>query len=112
VFKGWLGGAAVSELLAQSDLMLAPSRLETCGLALMEALAARCPVVAFDTPTHREVAGDAALYASDATAMIAQARQVLDSPSLASALSALGPSRVPRLPLVAAQWLHFWAQTR
>lgn len=111
-FAGWLESKAVEDLLAKADLMLAPSRLETCGLSVMEAMAASCPIVAFDTPTHREVAGSAALYADDTPSMIELARSVLASPALSDRLSAAGPGRVRNRTEVIAQWLHFWAQTR
>lgn len=111
-FVGWLAEDAVADLLASSDLMLAPSRLETCGLAVMEAMAAGCPVVANDIPTHREVAREAALYVDDASSMVDATTTILSSPSLWTRLSAAGVRLVPDRAAVRAQWLHFWEQTR
>lgn len=111
-FVGWLAESAVKDLLASADLLLAPSRLETCGLAVLEAMAAGCVVVASDIPAHRELAREAALYADDAAAMVEAAMAVLSSPSLWARLSAAGPGRLPERAAVRAQWLHFWDQTR
>ncbi|HRE88431.1 MAG TPA: glycosyltransferase, partial [Myxococcota bacterium] len=103
---------AVTDLLANADLMLAPSRLETCGLAVMEAMAVGCPIVANDLPTHREVAGEAALYVDDASSMVEAATTVLSSPSLWARLSAAGARLLPDRAAVVAQWLHFWEHIR
>jgi glycosyltransferase involved in cell wall biosynthesis len=54
----------VDEILAASDVFLFPSYYEGLGGALIEALAAGCPVVCSDIPVLREVIGskDGALY--------------------------------------------------
>ncbi|MCC6619687.1 MAG: glycosyltransferase family 4 protein [Deltaproteobacteria bacterium] len=61
---GWLAPDALAALFATAAIMLAPSRLETCGLAVLEAVRAGVPVVASDIPAHREVAPDARFFAS------------------------------------------------
>ena len=111
-FVGWLAEGAVANLLATSDLMLAPSRLETCGLAVMEAMAAGCVVVASDIPAHREVLGKAGLFADDAAAMVEAVLSTLASPATLEDLAALGRTLLPDRAAVRAQWLHFWEQTR
>jgi glycosyltransferase involved in cell wall biosynthesis len=54
-----------------------------------------CPVVASDIPALRERCGDAALYAdpSDAAALAAAARRVLNEPRLADELRRLGAAQ-------------------
>jgi glycosyltransferase involved in cell wall biosynthesis len=46
VFTGYLRGQELASAYASSDLFLFPSRTDTLGLVLLEAMAAGCPVVA------------------------------------------------------------------
>jgi len=49
-----------------ADIFIGPSRPEEgFGLPVLEALASGIPTLLSDTPTHREIAGDAALYFAD-----------------------------------------------
>ena len=48
--------------MADHDVLVFPSLTETFGFPLVEAMAVGVPVVAADTPIHREICGDAALY--------------------------------------------------
>ncbi len=50
----------VADLLCAADAFVCPSRWEGFGGALIEAMALRAPVVAFDIPAIREVLGDEA----------------------------------------------------
>jgi glycosyltransferase involved in cell wall biosynthesis len=45
-FVGYLGGHELAAAFASSDAFIFPSRTETLGLVLLEAMAAGCPVVA------------------------------------------------------------------
>ncbi|PSC03725.1 hypothetical protein SLNSH_17425 [Alsobacter soli] len=49
------GHKQVGEALAETDVLLAPSRYENQPLAVLEALGAGIPVVASDIPAHREI---------------------------------------------------------
>ena len=112
-FVGWREPDELDELYRRATVYLAPSRLETCGLALMEALAASCPIVATDIAAHREVAGGAALLVPDeAHTMVDAALSLIDDRALGLALGRRGPARIPERAAVVSQWLHFWEQTR
>lgn len=62
---GYVDSDLLSALYSGADLYLAPARYEGFGITLLEAFRAGCPVLASDIPAHREVAGDAAVYAAD-----------------------------------------------
>jgi len=59
----WLPHDALRAEIASSRVVLCPAREEGFGMVPLEALAAGRPVVVSDIPAHREVWGDAALYA-------------------------------------------------
>lgn len=52
------------DVFARTRVLLAPSEYESYGLAAVEAMAARIPVVANPTPGLREALGDAGLWAN------------------------------------------------
>ncbi|HUG29199.1 MAG TPA: glycosyltransferase [Candidatus Limnocylindria bacterium] len=54
--------AEISDLYRLADFLFVPSRDEGFGLPILEAAAARLPIVCTDLPSLRELAGDAALY--------------------------------------------------
>lgn len=63
-FFGVKTGNEKYELLGQSKLFLFPSRFESFGYVVLEALASGLPVVAHDMSTLREAFGDALTYVS------------------------------------------------
>lgn len=110
-FAGWLAPAELAALLATARLFVTTSRLETCGLALMEAVAAGCPAVATDLPVHREVAGPRAHYAAPSAAAFAAAVAEQLTTRAPDAAVADPPLDDTRAAIVGA-WLHFWRKTR
>ncbi len=66
VVLGPVDDAELPGLVAACDVFVLPSTKEGFGMAAMEALAARRPVVLSDLPVFREVFGDAVRYGLDA----------------------------------------------
>ena len=61
---GYVDREALVALYRAARVMVMPSLWEGFGLPLLEAMASETPLVASDIPVHREVAGDAALFAA------------------------------------------------
>ncbi len=59
VFVGSKQGEALAEIYAAADVFVFPSRTDTFGLVLLEALASGVPVAAFPVAAPRDVIGDA-----------------------------------------------------
>src|SRR6478609_6847163 len=59
VFLGARQGEALAEAYAAADVFVFPSRTDTFGLVLLEALASGVPVAAFPAAAPRDVIGDA-----------------------------------------------------
>lgn len=59
VFMGAMSGERLAEAYAAADIFVFPSRTDTFGLVLLEALASGLPVAAFPAPGPRDVIGDA-----------------------------------------------------
>jgi glycosyltransferase involved in cell wall biosynthesis len=84
-FLGLAPPATVAELLAASDLHIAPGRPYPAARSTLEAMATGCVVLASDTEPHREIIapGRTGLLvdAGDPEAMARQALAVLDDPA-------------------------------
>jgi glycosyltransferase involved in cell wall biosynthesis len=84
-FLGPSSPATVAEVLAASDLHLAPGRRYPVARSTLEAMATGCVVLASDTEPHREVIahGETGLLvdAGDAESLARQALAVLDDPA-------------------------------
>ena len=59
VFLGSREGEALAEIYAAADVFVFPSRTDTFGLVLLEALASGVPVAAFPAAAPRDVIGEA-----------------------------------------------------
>jgi glycosyltransferase involved in cell wall biosynthesis len=62
--RGFVDVPELVELYRGAAALVLPSRYEGFGLPVVEAMASGTPVVVADEPTLREIAGDAAVYAS------------------------------------------------
>lgn len=83
----WVGNVPmemIPQAYAEADLFLYPSRLEGFGLPVLEAFACGVPVVASNTTSLPEVAGDAALLVDpESPEAIARAvQQMMEKPAL------------------------------
>jgi 1,2-diacylglycerol 3-alpha-glucosyltransferase len=80
-FAGEFSRESLPDAYASCDAFVFPSRSETQGLVLVEALAAGAAIVAVDTPQTRDVLGDAGILVREDVADLAAAlRRVLEGP--------------------------------
>ncbi len=75
--------AGISALYDTLDIFAFPSLVESFGFPLVEAMAKGLPVVAADTASNREVAGNAGSYFSpfDSEALATMLGRIIDDPS-------------------------------
>jgi glycosyltransferase involved in cell wall biosynthesis len=90
--RGWVAETELAELYRGAAALLLPSRHEGFGIPVVEAMASGTPVVLSDEPALREVAGDAASYATDGD-LAGALRRALDD---RERLSAAGLERARR----------------
>lgn len=64
VHVGFIDSADGPAFFQQASIFVMPSTYEGFGIPILESMASGCPVIASDIPVLREVAGDAALFAS------------------------------------------------
>ncbi len=83
--RGWVEKPELAELYRSAAALVWPSRYEGFGLPVLEAMASGTPVVLSPDPALREVAGDAAVYASDGDYAAAVERALADRDRLAAA---------------------------
>ena len=76
-FTGVLGQAELASLYNAADVFVFPSRTDTFGLVLLEALACGCPVAAYPVTGPIDVIGDAAAGALDDDLRAAALRALL-----------------------------------
>jgi glycosyltransferase involved in cell wall biosynthesis len=92
IFTGRLEGDALAEAYASADLFVFPSRTDTFGNVLVEAMASGLPVLAADVPQAREVlAGAGHLFpAGSASALVGVLMGLARDPAARARSSAAG----------------------
>ncbi|MGH8258852.1 MAG: glycosyltransferase family 4 protein, partial [Steroidobacteraceae bacterium] len=97
-WAGWVPSERMPAFYRLSDALLLPSLFESCGLPVLEAMAAGCPVVTSDCYGTKELAeGAAVLVDPESVANIAAGiGQVLDDAALRVRLTQAGKERVAR----------------
>lgn len=87
VFLGELRGDALAQCYCEADVFVFPSKLDTFGLVVLEALASGTPVAAFPSPYLTEIFGNsgAVVFDDDLTLAIERARQISPSDCRAAA---------------------------
>jgi glycosyltransferase involved in cell wall biosynthesis len=94
-WPGWIEQEELAGFYALADALLLPSIFESCGLPVLEAMAAGCPVVTSDRYGTLELAeGAAVMVKPESVESIAEGiRQVLEDTALRSRLVAAGRVR-------------------
>jgi glycosyltransferase involved in cell wall biosynthesis len=97
-YAGHVGRAQLLELLATSAVFVFPSHFEGFGSALVEAMAAGLPCVAYDIPVAREILDGAGLLVpvGDAPMLVEQLAGLLTQPSRTREYSLMGHRRAQR----------------
>ena len=88
VFLGWCDRPRLSRVFASADLLLMPSRFDTFGCAVVEAMACGLPVAAFPVQGPRDIVehGRSGLLAETAPELGARVAEALGSPESLAAL--------------------------
>jgi glycosyltransferase involved in cell wall biosynthesis len=92
---GWVEQEELAGFYAMADALLLPSLFESCGLPVLEAMAAGCPVVTADRYGTKELAEGAAVLVDpeDVDAIASGIRRILDDASLRERMIAAGRER-------------------
>jgi glycosyltransferase involved in cell wall biosynthesis len=82
--------------MCHHDILVSPSLAETFGFPLVEAMGLGMPIVVADTPIHREICGDAALYFAPGSSheLCDRVLELDCNPALRQRCSELGKARV------------------
>jgi glycosyltransferase involved in cell wall biosynthesis len=92
---GWVEQEELAAFYALADALLLPSLFESCGLPVLEAMAAGCPVVTADRYGTKELAEGAAVLVDPESvdAIAAGVRRILDDSALREEMIAAGRAR-------------------
>ncbi len=63
IMKGYVDDEELGSLMANAEAFISLSLYEGFGIPAIEAMSLGCPVIVSDIASHREICGDAALYA-------------------------------------------------
>jgi glycosyltransferase involved in cell wall biosynthesis len=98
VITGYVPDHHMPGLYAQAKLLVMPSLYEGFGFPILESMAAGTPVVASNTSSLPEVAGDAAILVSptDENALAEAIESILASPKTAAELRRKGFAQVQK----------------
>ena len=97
-WAGWVPSEHMPAFYRLADALLLPSLFESCGLPVLEAMAADCPVVTSDCYGTKELADGAAVLVDPESVndIAAGIGRVLDDPKLRIRLTHAGRERVAR----------------
>jgi glycosyltransferase involved in cell wall biosynthesis len=87
-FRGKLTGKALADAYRAADVFVFPSRTDTFGIVLIEALACGLPIAAYDVPGPRDIVTDDCKGAID-TDLGRAVRRALAAPGTAASRSAM-----------------------
>lgn len=95
---GWVEQDELAAFYAQAEALLLPSLFESCGLPVLEAMAAGCPVVTADRYGTKELAEGAAVLVDPESveSIAAGIQRVIEDPVLKAELVASGRERSRR----------------
>lgn len=79
IFLGFTPPETLRWIYENAVAFVFPSRYEGFGLPVLEAMSYGTPVIAYDNPATREVAGDIPIYASNAMEIMASIKKLLES---------------------------------
>lgn len=99
-FAGYMRGEPLAQAYASADVFVMPSKTETLGLVLMEAMAAGCPVVACNAGGIPDAVEDGVtgflFEAADRHGLVNAIQRVLDNPDERNKVRVRGRADVER----------------
>jgi glycosyltransferase involved in cell wall biosynthesis len=97
-FLGFVTNEQRDWLYRHALAMVYPSVYEGFGLPVLEAMQYATPVITYDNTSIREIAGDNALYASDASSIKRRVEELIAGPELRIRYGKNGQAQASRFP--------------